>query len=93
MQTKWADLTIISSTKLDYAKLIKTYEKIGFKQLSTALGKHMAKDHLFKSSLCYLANEDLIGCKRALENYVLEDPTFETDRKKKFLNSILTCCE
>jgi hypothetical protein len=31
MLLKWCDLTIISATKLDFAKLIKTYEKIGFK--------------------------------------------------------------
>jgi len=53
----------------------------------------MAKDFFFKSGLCFLANEDLIGCKRALENYCLEDPTFETDRKKKFLTSLLVACE
>jgi hypothetical protein len=43
----------------------------------------MAKDYFFKSALCYLANEDLTGCKHALENYNIEDPSFETDRKMK----------
>ena len=31
----------------------------------------MAKDYFFKSALCYLANEDLTGCKHALENYTI----------------------
>lgn len=55
--------------------------------------KGMAKDFFFKSALCYLANEDLIGCKSALENYDLEDPTFSNDRKGKFCNNLLKACE
>ena len=31
MLLKWCDLTIISAEKLDFAKLIKTYEKVGYK--------------------------------------------------------------
>ena len=53
----------------------------------------MAKDYFFKAGLCFLANEDLIGGKRALENYCLEDPSFETDRKMKFVANILMACE
>ena len=53
----------------------------------------MAKDYFFKSGLCFFANEDLIGCKRALEHYCLEDPTFEQDRKMKFLKALLAACE
>ena len=53
----------------------------------------MAKDYFLKAGLCYLANEDLIGLKAALENYSLEDPTFDNDRKKKFLVVIMNACE
>lgn len=98
MLVKWADLTIVSApstgkNSYDFAKLIKTYDKVGFKQLSQGLAKAMAKDYFFKSALCYFANEDLVGCKRALENYNMEDPSFETDRKMKFLKSLLSACE
>ena len=85
MLLKWCDLTIVSAAKLDFAKLIKTYEKVGFKQLNQGLAKALAKDYFFKCGLCFLANEDLIGCKRALENYCLEDPSFEKDRKCIFV--------
>lgn len=95
MRNKWADLTILSKPtgQLDFAKIIKVYEKIGFKYLSQGAIRGMAKDYFLKAGLCYLANEDLIGLKSALENYSLEDTTFETDRKKKFLSVILTACE
>lgn len=97
MLVKWADLTIVAAPSsgkntLDYAKLIKTFDKVGFKQLSQGLAKAMAKDYFFKSALCYFANEDLTGCKRALENYNMEDPSFETDRKMKFLQALLRSC-
>lgn len=65
---KWADLKVllIGEEKPDFAKLIKTYEKVGMKQLSQALAKSLAKDYFFKAVLCYLANQDLVGCKSAL---------------------------
>lgn len=93
MAVKWADLTIVAVPKLDFAKIIRVYDKNGFKQLSQGMVKGMAKDFFFKSSLCYLANEDLIGCKSALENYDLEDPTFMNDRKGKFCKNLLVACE
>ena len=69
MWVKWADLKIlcISETqKTNFAKIIKTFEKVGLKSLSSGLSKGMAKDYFFKAGLCYLANLDLIGCKSAL---------------------------
>ncbi len=94
MHEKWCDLTILTvSGQPDFAKVIKTYEKIGMKKLSDSLLKHSAKDFLFKAVCCYFANEDLIGAKHAYENYILEDPTFEQDYKGKFLKNTLIACE
>jgi alpha-soluble NSF attachment protein len=93
MLTKWADLTIISNSKADFGKLIKCYEKIGLKYLGQNLVRSSARGYFLKSGCCYLANEDLVGLKMALEKYCLEDPTFETQREKKFLNSMLAACE
>ena len=94
MLEKWCDLTILTvSDQPDFAKVIKTYEKIGMKRLGDGLMKHSAKDFLFKAGCCYFANEDLIGAKHAYENFCLEDPTFEQDYKGKFLKSILIACE
>ena len=93
MMTKWADLTVVSSQKVDYAKLIKCYEKIGMKYLSQNLVRASARGYFFKSGCCFLANQDLVGLKVALDKYCLEDPSFETQREKKFLSTLLAACE
>ena len=95
MRNKWADLTILSKDlkDVDFLKVIKVYEKIGNKYLSQGGIRTMAKDFFLKSGLCYLANQDLIGCKSALLNYGVEDPTFEKDRKGKLLSTLLQACE
>ena len=59
MQAKWCDLTILTEDFNRIDKIIKTYEKIGKKQLSDNLIKSQAKDHFFKVVLCFLANDDL----------------------------------
>lgn len=56
--------------------MIKSYNKIGFKYLTQTV-KSSAKDFFFKSGLCFLANEDLIGAKQALEKYSFEDPSWD----------------
>jgi len=53
--------------------------------LKTPLIKTNAKDLFFKASLCYLANEDLIGVKRALMNFSIEDPNFDGSREHTFI--------
>ena len=63
------------------------------KYLSQNLVRASARGYFFKSGCCYLANEDLVGLKLALEKYCMEDPTFETQREKKFLSSLLAACE
>ena len=97
MLLKSADLTILAATEgkqcVDFGKLIKTYEKIGFKFLQQNLVKTAAKDYFFKSGLCFFANEDEIGGRKAIDNYQLEDPSFDGCRQHKFLNSLCAACE
>jgi len=61
--------------------------------LASGLAKGLAKDYFFKAGLCYLANQDLTGLKAALATYSCEDPSFEADRKYKFLDKISEACE
>ena len=95
MWVKWCDLSIlvIQEEKPDYAKIIKTYDRVGMKALTANLSKGMAKEYFFKAALCYLANHDLIGCNAALQNYACEDPSFENDRKFKFLVKLAEACD
>ena len=56
------------------------------KYLNTPLIKTNAKDLFFKAALCYLANEDLVGAKRAIGNYKIDDPHFDDSRELELLN-------
>ena len=59
MLAKWCDLNLLEGNFNDFAKIIKTYEKIGRRCLSENLIRSQARDYFFKSSLCYLCNDDL----------------------------------
>jgi len=48
--------------------------------------KTNAKDQFFKAALCYLANEDLVGAQRAIQNYQIDDPNFDGSREHELLN-------
>lgn len=48
--------------------------------------KTNAKDLFFKAALCYLANDDLVGAKRAIQNYRIDDPNFDGSREDELLN-------
>lgn len=73
MWRKACDLTILSKIEgkkdVDFAWLIKTYERIGFKMLNQNMLKTGAKDLFFRSALCYYANEDDVGGQRAIDKY------------------------
>ena len=89
MLAKWADLSVITEDKKQFAKIIKTYDKIGKKYLSQPLIKSSAKDYFFKVCLCFLANNDMPGAKRSIENYTYEDPNFDTSKQKDLLDDIV----
>lgn len=97
MLVKAADLSVLAATEgpkqVDFGKLIKTYEKVGNKYLSQNLVKTAAKDFFFKSALCYFANEDEVGGRRAIDKYQFDDPSFDGSRQHKFLNSVCAACE
>ena len=93
MLAKWADLAVLTDNNKAVAKIIKTYEKIGKKYLSQPLIKSSAKDYFFKVCLCFLANNDLPGAKRSIENYTYEDPNFDTSKQKDLLEEIVRAIE
>ena len=93
MLAKWADLSVMCDDSKQIAKIIKTYDKIGKKYLSQPLVKSSAKDYFFKVCLCYLANQDLPGTKKAMENYTYEDPNFDTSKQKDLLDDIVRAIE
>lgn len=93
MLAKWADLSVMVDDMKQVAKIIKTYDKIGKKYLSQPLVKSSAKEYFFKVCLCYLANKDLPGAKKVIENYTYEDPNFDTSKQKDLLDDIVRAIE
>jgi hypothetical protein len=82
---KASDLIVLTR---DYTKLpqaIKNYEKVGKKFLNTPLIKTSAKELFFKSALCFMANDDMVGAKRAIQNYQIDDPNFDSSRESELL--------
>ena len=89
MLAKWADLSILVDNMKAVGKIIKTYDKIGKKYLSTPLIKSSAKDYFFKVCLCFLVNNDMPGAKKSIENYCYEDPNFDTSKQRDLLDDIV----
>lgn len=93
MNAKWADLSILMEDDKQFAKIIKTYDKIGKKYLSQQLVRSSARDYFFKACLCFLANDDLQGAKNSMENYQFDDPSFDNSRQFEFLKGIIDAIE
>ena len=55
--------------------------------------KTNAKDLFFKAVLCYLADDDMIGAKRALQNYQIDDPNFDSSRENDLLMAMIEAAE
>jgi len=66
---KASDLYIMTRDYRNLIKAIKNYEKVGKKYLTVPLIKSNAKDLFFKAALCYLANDDMVGAKKAIQMY------------------------
>lgn len=66
---KACDISILTRDYKTLPKSIKNYEKVANKYLTIPLIKTNAKDLFFKAALCFLANDDVIGAKRAISNY------------------------
>lgn len=47
----------------------------------------------FKAALCYLANDDVVGARRAIQNYSIDDPNFDNSREHELLEDILTAID
>lgn len=62
---------------------------MGKKYLSVALIRSSAKSLFFKAVLCHLAYDDMVGGKRAIQTYAIEDPSFDGSREQKFLSDLV----
>lgn len=82
---KASDLIVLTRNYSQLPQAIKNYEKVGKKFLNTPLIKTNAKELFFKSALCFMANDDMVGAKRAIQNYQIDDPNFDSSRENELL--------
>jgi len=77
----------------NYAKAIELYEQVAKAALENNVLKWGAKENLMRAVLCHLANEDLVGAQKGLENYISWDATFGSSRECKFVEEIISAVE
>lgn len=70
---------------------VQNYEKVAKKYLATPLIKSSAKDLFFKAALCFLANDDLNGAKKAQQNYQIDDPNYDSSRENDLVMVLFPC--
>jgi len=77
----------------NFTKAIELYEQVAKTSLENNLLKWGAKEHLQRAVLCHLANEDLVGAQKALDNYKSWDASFPSSRECKFVEEIVAAVE
>jgi len=77
----------------NFQKAVELYEQVAKASLENNLLKWGAKEHLQRAILCHLANEDLVGAQKSLENYKNWDPSFASSRECKFVEEIMAAIE
>jgi alpha-soluble NSF attachment protein len=73
-----ADLAALAG---QYKRAIDAYEQVALASLNSNLTKWSVKDYYLKAGACYLADNDPVATKQAIERYVLQDPTFPSTRE------------
>lgn len=86
-------LAKFAAEKGDYPKAIELYEKIAKGCLENRLTQWGSREFFFKAGVCYLAQQDLIGTKKAIERYINMYPNFERDRECELLQKIVKAVE
>lgn len=79
MKLKVADLSI-HKIDVDYVECIKIYDEVADKWLKNSLTAPSAKKLFFSAVLLYLANDDSVGARIALDKYVDNCPSFDGTR-------------
>lgn len=89
MKLKQIELTILIKQWEKLPECIKAYEKIAKKYLAQPLLKSNAQNLFFNSCLCFLANDDVVGAKKQVQMYGIEDPSFDGSRDQELISKIV----
>lgn len=87
---KVADLAALEKM---YVKAVERYEAVARASANNNLMKWSLKEYFLKAGFCHLAQNDMVATKRALENYVDLDNTFQSTREYQLLMEISEAIE
>ena len=87
---KSCELELMSKNFDKLPKCIKTYEKIAKKYLAQPMLKSNASKLYFLSCLCFMANEDIIGAKKQMQMYGIEDNNFNGGTYQELIANMIT---
>lgn len=90
MKLKQIELTILLKRWDKLGEAIKTLEKIAKKYLSQPLLKTNASGLFFNACLCFMANDDIVGAKKQVQMYAIEDPSFDGSREQTLIKDVIT---
>uniref|UniRef100_A0A7S3ILS1 Uncharacterized protein n=1 Tax=Strombidium inclinatum TaxID=197538 RepID=A0A7S3ILS1_9SPIT len=93
MKLKSIELKLLSKQFDQIPQCIKAYEKIAKKYLSQPILASSAKDLFFMSCLCFLANDDVVGAKKQMQMYCIEDSRFEGSREQDLIARMIACIQ
>jgi alpha-soluble NSF attachment protein len=85
---KVADLAALEG---DYPRAISKFEAVAKSSLNNNLMRWSVKEYFLKAGICHLATKDMVGTKRALQQYVDLDNTFAQARENMLLNDLVGC--
>lgn len=87
---KVADLAALEG---DYRRAIDKFEAVAKSSLNSNLMRWSVKDYFLKAGICYLAANDIVATKRALEHYRELDNSFAQTRENMLLSDLVGCVE
>ena len=87
---KVADLAALEG---DYQNAIQKFETVAKSSIANNLMKWSVKDYFLKAGICHLAANDTVATKRALQQYVEMDHTFQGTRENMLLNDLVESVE
>lgn len=76
-----------------YSESISLFNKVADRSLDNGLLKWSVKEYYLNAGLCYLANNDLVGCQLALDSFKDKDPSFHLQRECDFLEKLVKAVE
>lgn len=89
----WLKVAEAAAIAGDYHKAVENFEKVAEQSVQNQLMKYSVKDYLLKAGICHLASGDMVATRRALEKYVVLDPSFASQREYMLLSDLCEALE